>query len=514
MRLSLLLSLLPAIALALPTADHSAYTLFESHPAPEGWHQLSTLPSPSTPITLRFHLRTSYADLERELLTVSDPSHPRYGDHLSREALFALTAPVEGAVDVVGDWLKDTTSDVTVDGDVIKVRLTLAEAEELLHTKYSAFQNDEAGKTLVRTLSYSVPEAVKPYVATVQPTNMFTLRNLRSNIVPLDKSAAMNQRLSADVEAESKSDFSVAEVTEQAQTSCNSTVTLDCLANLYGFAGYDATGEADIGISGFLEQYAQYADLEIFLENYKPEAAGANFSVVSVNGGLNLQHVSGTDNISEANLDIQYALGISYPANNTYYTTAGRPPFIPDLVSLKPLWTPLVIGLTLLAGCDRKRLRALPRVPAVLVEAGEAPLGNHHQLRRERTNRATIIPPHCLRPSRASRSSWRLCDFLRRRLGPGLVVPLQRRQQHAQISAAIPRGLPLGNFGRRHTLRARRGGVLQLRRVLRNVGGAGVPEIRAQQVFQEPPGLVEAVEKVLQRHRPWLPGCGRTGQQL
>jgi tripeptidyl-peptidase-1 len=344
MRLSILLSLLPAIALALPTAppaDYSAYTLFESHPAPEGWHQLSTLPSPSTPITLRFHLQTSHADLERELLTVSDPTSPRYGDHLSRETLFALTAPVDGAVEVVGDWLRDTTDDVTVDGDVIKVRLTLAEAEELLHTKYSAFQNDEDGKTLVRTLSYSVPEAVKPFVATVQPTNMFTLRNLRSNIIPLDRSAAMNYKMSIDIEpssSESKSEFSVESVTESAEeqeTSCNSTVTLACLANLYGFVDYEASGETDIGISGFLEQYAQYSDLEIFLEKYKPEAVGANFSVVSVNGGANLQNVTGTDNISEANLDIQYALGISHPANNTYYTTAGRPPFVPDLVSFR-----------------------------------------------------------------------------------------------------------------------------------------------------------------------------------
>ncbi|KAA8899492.1 putative Tripeptidyl-peptidase sed2 [Sphaerosporella brunnea] len=325
MRIPLLLSLLPAFVLALTPADYSAYTLFESHPAPEGWRQLSTAPSPSTPITLRFHLTTSYSDLERELLTVSDPTHPRYGDYRSRESLAVLTAPANNAVETVLEWLQSTTPDVTVDGDVIKVRLTIAEAEHLLRTKYATFQNDDDGRTLVRTLSYSVPEVVKPYLATVQPTNMFTLRKLNSHIVPLHVTDAENERL-APFSAKAEADFSIASA-----PSCNATVTLECLAALYGFADYDATGKADVGVSGFLEQYAQYDDLQIFLQKYRPEAVGTNFTVVSVNGGQNLQNVNGTDNISEANLDIQYAVGISYPAKNTYYTTAGRPPFIPDL---------------------------------------------------------------------------------------------------------------------------------------------------------------------------------------
>jgi tripeptidyl-peptidase I len=33
---------------------------------------------------------------------------------------------------------------------------------------------------------------------------------------------------------------------------------------------------------------------------------------------------------SEANLDVQFALGISFPTPGTFYSTAGRPPFKPD----------------------------------------------------------------------------------------------------------------------------------------------------------------------------------------
>lgn len=32
----------------------------------------------------------------------------------------------------------------------------------------------------------------------------------------------------------------------------------------------------------------------------------------------------------EANLDVQFALGISFPIPGMFYSTGGRPPFIPD----------------------------------------------------------------------------------------------------------------------------------------------------------------------------------------
>lgn len=36
------------------------------------------------------------------------------------------------------------------------------------------------------------------------------------------------------------------------------------------------------------------------------------------------------DALEQANLDIQYTEGISFPTPNIYYSTGGSPPFIPD----------------------------------------------------------------------------------------------------------------------------------------------------------------------------------------
>ncbi|EGE07951.1 tripeptidyl peptidase SED3 [Trichophyton equinum CBS 127.97] len=61
---------------------------------------------------------------------------------------------------------------------------------------------------------------------------------------------------------------------------------------------------------------------------YAPEMKGANFSVVHIGSGLNLQN--STRNSIEASLDIDYALGLSN-ASAVFYTTSGRGPLVPDL---------------------------------------------------------------------------------------------------------------------------------------------------------------------------------------
>jgi tripeptidyl-peptidase-1 len=313
MRLSILLSLLPSVL--------ASYGIFESLPSiPEGWTQLSSAP-PSAPLTLRFHLKTHEAALEEELIQISDPAHVRYGDHHSQQTLLSFTSPIDGALSAVVDWLESSQLPYDVSNDVIKVKLTVSQAESLLKTKYSTFTNEE-GKSVVRTLQYSVPSEVKKYLAMVQPTTMFGLRAMRHTHGPPVR------YFETDTTAEK---MRIASPSIAFANCNNQTITVACLAELYGFAGYKSGGRSAIGIAGFLEQFAQYADLATFLQKYVPSAIGSNFSVTSINGGENLQTVKDIAAISEANLDVQYAIGIAAPAKSIYYTTAGRPPFIPDL---------------------------------------------------------------------------------------------------------------------------------------------------------------------------------------
>jgi tripeptidyl-peptidase-1 len=109
---------------------------------------------------------------------------------------------------------------------------------------------------------------------------------------------------------------------------CSLTATPDCLRELYGIS--DASTKPDsrnrLGESGFLDQYARYSDFQIFLRRYAPNKTDTNFTVVTINGDLNLQDSSQVS--SEASMDIHYAASLAYNPCTTFYSTAGRGPVV------------------------------------------------------------------------------------------------------------------------------------------------------------------------------------------
>ena len=68
--------------------------------------------------------------------------------------------------------------------------------------------------------------------------------------------------------------------------SCNATVTVSCLAQLYKTAGYvpKVPQKNSIGITGYLEQFANLQDLQTFYAEQVPAAVNSSFTFVSVNG--------------------------------------------------------------------------------------------------------------------------------------------------------------------------------------------------------------------------------------
>lgn len=101
--------------------------------------------------------------------------------------------------------------------------------------------------------------------------------------------------------------------------------------------------------SGYLEEHATDSDLQAFFAALKPEGTGFTFDTILVNSALFVwpvicsrcswcrRHEDGTNpqdptaGTGEASLDVQYAFGIAWPTPATFFSTGGRPPFIPDL---------------------------------------------------------------------------------------------------------------------------------------------------------------------------------------
>lgn len=72
----------------------------------------------------------------------------------------------------------------------------------------------------------------------------------------------------------------------QVDASCNNTVTLSCLRQLYNAVDYNtsATSGNGLAVTGYLEQYANNMDLQQFYRLGNPSAVGSNYTFVSIHG--------------------------------------------------------------------------------------------------------------------------------------------------------------------------------------------------------------------------------------
>jgi tripeptidyl-peptidase-1 len=256
---------------------------------------------------------------------IANPKHSRYGRHLTRAELKELVRPHQDSTDAVLAWLRASgigDEDVSTDGEFVNFMATIGQAEAMMDTTFETYQNlNKRSVQKVRTLKYSLPRDLLNHVDMVQPTTRFAqIMPERSQIIKTEVLGTAPTGLRA--------------VNAVNATACNSTITPQCLVDLYNINGFTPSGKDSgfIGISGFLEQYAQFDDLSKWSSVYRPASKNATFSWESVNGGLLTQNPDNTASDSvEANLDIQYTVGLTYPMENKFYSTAGRGLLIPDL---------------------------------------------------------------------------------------------------------------------------------------------------------------------------------------
>jgi len=197
-------------------------------------------------------------------------------------------------------------------------------AEKMLDTKYSVWKH-VSGDQLVRTTSYSLPENLHDHIDVIQPTTMFgRFKRDMSTIVWVDDSETPPVQ---NFEATVTPGFSV-----PVDASCNSTITIKCLQQLYNATGYVPKAEGNsVGITGYLGEFANIQDLQSFYADQRPDALNSTYTFHSVKGGLNSQNLSEAG--AEAGLDVQFAFGLSHPIPATFYSTAGSPPFKPDVLT-------------------------------------------------------------------------------------------------------------------------------------------------------------------------------------
>ncbi|VDC03354.1 unnamed protein product [Peniophora sp. CBMAI 1063] len=295
--------------------------------APAKWASVGAAPAGAT-IDLRIKLKSADPDaLVSTLTAVSDPSHERYGAHLSFDEASKLVAPHRDTHSIVGEWLsahgisEDTVRPVFTGDWLLLEAVPVSTANTLLDASYELYTHQETNATILRTLSYSLPSRLHEHVRVVAPTTFFgnpepfrATSHISPNAVVLDNDDDVRNAVPT-------SDATV-------PATCARAITPACLKALYNTTGYTplATDRNILGVAGYLDEFAIQADLTSFANRFLTGASNATFKLVEINGGQNNQNEPGV----EADLDIQYTTAMSFPTPQIYYSTGGSPPFIPD----------------------------------------------------------------------------------------------------------------------------------------------------------------------------------------
>ncbi|KAK8923255.1 Tripeptidyl-peptidase sed2 [Metarhizium anisopliae] len=262
---------------------------------PQGWARMDASLDPDQPFRLSIALR------QPEIHRLASKFAPGSG-HLSLDEVRTLRAPDPKDAAAVVDWLRENgIHDTVTKDDWIHVNTTVSTAESLLNTQLQRYSFD--GKvSMVRAREYSVPSHLSDAISFINPISNF-MTPLREPMTPLPALDARDRRAGA---------------------ACSGTVTPKCLRQLYNMH-YKAPGnssEVRLGVSGYLEEHSNHADVRDFLRQQVPELPRYDFKVELVNGGTDPQNRPTAG--GEAQLDLEYVMGLGFPSQVTYYATGGR----------------------------------------------------------------------------------------------------------------------------------------------------------------------------------------------
>lgn len=227
--------LLWAIITLIPSRATSFYTsnltVLESlSEIPQEWQQGAAVPA-SKRLGFRIALRQENAfAFEQRVIAMSTPNHPLYGRHMEQQEVRRMLQPSLEASGAVLQWLTGEgvpATNIRDDGDWIKFQISAGEAERMLGTRFHYYSHSAENIEIIRTLRYSVPEKLHKYIQLIQPTTRFAqitaqYSTISDHFAIASAKDGSNQSMALD------------------GASCNTTITPQCLRDLYNFGDYQA----------------------------------------------------------------------------------------------------------------------------------------------------------------------------------------------------------------------------------------------------------------------------------
>ncbi|KAH9170131.1 subtilisin-like protein [Lactarius sanguifluus] len=258
------------------------------------------------------HIKHSWSTVPGDWVSLGDPPSgitidlyialKSHRENALRDTLYQLAeliAPHPETLELVNSWLAyqgipSSSISITHGGDTLTLKdVPITQANALLNTTYQLYRHVEHGGTIVRTVGYALPVGLHRHVLTVAPTTSFF-----SPPPPTQWHAPLN---GSDEE------------------------TVELLGAASGepatkLSNRDTTGIRS-GSSGFLRDYPSPTDLKAFMRKYRSDGWRATYTVTRINnGGYNPRRPA-----VEANLDVQYAMAMTYPTPLIFYSTGQGP---------------------------------------------------------------------------------------------------------------------------------------------------------------------------------------------
>lgn len=278
-------------------------------------------PDAAEPYTLTLHLSSPrVAELDERVTGLASDAG---GAWLSADDVKSYLAPASNHTAAVTQWLAaHNVSDARWSplGDRVSFTSTHADVASKFQAPlalYSLARNVQAW----RSDAYTVPDELEDVVESITPLTSF--------LVPAPRHRIVHRYTDADVTR------AVASASKHAQGCSDTFVTLDCIREHYGSAGFTPVpgknNETDILIIGYGEdEEFSPTDLAAYLKKFRPDQAGYHVSTQT----FDTDSATTSDNAgSETMLDLEMAVGIAAPLKVEFLLSG----FTGDDMFLKPL---------------------------------------------------------------------------------------------------------------------------------------------------------------------------------
>lgn len=257
-------------------------------------------------------------NVHKILMDVSDPNNINYGKHLTREELASLTANLE-ATKVLQTYLNINGATIikkTKNGDYITASAPIAIWEKLFNAEFFDFVNHDTKTPVIyaRALEYSIDEELIPYVEAVFHTVQLPV--LITSKVPLRR-------------AEVVSDSS-------------GSITPATLKSYYNITSNIGSVKASQSVFETMSQTYSERDLQQFQNQYGIPSQSVSTIIGDHESDSYCEWEPG--NCAEANLDVQYLIGVSQVTPTTYWYVDEPNSFLNWIIALSDSVNPPLVN--------------------------------------------------------------------------------------------------------------------------------------------------------------------------